>query len=346
MKISRGLFTVVLPLLISLTACGAKEPTDRPADSQPSPRTDKTPVARVNGKTIERAELNAAVQGLLMQMMQSGRTIPSDQRDEFEWDVLNELINRELIVQEVKAKGAPNVYEKVAAEISRVEAQVGGPQELDAALAQSGLTRAEYEARVRDNLIIQNAMENWIAQTPSPTDDELQQFYNTHREQFREPQMVRARHILVRVLPQATAEEKAAKKAQIEALRTRLVEGEDFAKLAREFSEDTGSARNGGDLGFFPQGAMVPEFDVAAFTLETNELSEIITTQFGYHVLQVTDKKPAREVPLEEVKDRLATHLKRQKGIESAQQYINQLRAAAQIEILLPAPVKPAAPIP
>lgn len=346
MKISRACLAVALLAIVSLTACGAKEPTERSADSPSSPRLDKTPVARVNGKIIERAELNAAVQGLLMQMMQSGRMIPSDQRDEFEWDVLNELINRELIVQEAKAKGAPDVEAKVVAEINRVESQVGGPQQLDAALAESGLTRADYQARLRDNFIVQHAMEQWVAQTSPPTDAELQSFYDEHREQFHEPAMVRARHILVRVMPQATPEEKAAKKAQIEAIRTRLVEGEDFAKLAREFSEDTGSARNGGDLGFFPQGVMVPEFDVAAFTLEPNQLSDVITTQFGYHILQVTEKKPGRDVPLEEVKDRLATHLKRQKGIQAAQQHINELRAAAKIEIHLPAPSAPNTPAP
>lgn len=330
---------VVLVLVtVTLTACGAKEPGTASVEPSSSAQSDEAPVARVNGKPIARAELNVAVKGLLMQMAQRGQMIPPDRRDEFEWDVLNELINRELIVQEAKAKGHADVEDKVSAELSRVESQVGGAQELDAALKESGFTREEYRERLRENFIVQEVMEAVIAQAPPPSEEEVQAFYEQNRDRFREPPTVRARHILLRVLPQATAEEKAAKKAQIDTLRARLVQGEDFAQLAEEFSEDTGSARNGGDLGYFPQGVMVPEFDEAAFTLETNAISEVITTQFGYHILQVTDKRPARDVALAEVKDQLTRHLQRQKGIRVAQENINKLRSTAQIEILIPAP--------
>lgn len=292
-------------------------------------------VARVNGKEIKRAELNAAMRGLMMQLAQNGRSVPPEKMDEFERDVLDELINRELVLQEASAKPPAGLEEKVNAEYARVEQQVGGAAEFEKALRESGLTVAEYRARLRDNFIVQGAMMGLMANGAEPTAAEVQEFYEKNSERFRQPDLVRARHILVRVPPNAGEDEKAAKRAQIDALLVRVKAGEDFGALAKQFSEDPGSGANGGDLNFFPRGAMVPEFDLAAFSLETNQVSEVITTQFGYHILQVTDKKAARQVPLAEVQDDIGAHLKRQKGAESAQKHIAELRKTAKVEVLL-----------
>ncbi len=292
-------------------------------------------VARVNGKEIKRAELNAALRGLMMQFAQNGRSIPPEQMGKFERDVLDELINRELVLQEASATPPAGLDEKVNAEFARIEQQVGGTAEFEKALSESGLTATDYRARLRDNFIVQGAMMGLMTNGAAATPAELQEFYDKNQERFRQPDLVRARHILVRVAPTASDDDKAAKKAQIDALLVRVKAGEDFAGLAKQFSEDPGSGANGGDLGLFPRGAMVPEFDLAAFSLETNQVSDVITTQFGYHILQVTEKKAARQVPLEEVKDDLSARLKQQKGAEVAQKHIGELRKTAKVEVLL-----------
>ncbi len=320
----KKLLAVVAALVIGLTGNGPAGEPDAAAV-----------VARVNGKEIKRAELNAAMRGLMMQFAQNGRSIPPEQMETFERDVLDELINRELVLQEASATPPADLDNKVSEEFARIEKQVGGAAEFEKALSESGLTVADYRARLRDNLIVQGAMMGLMTNAAAATPAEVQDFYEKNPERFRQPDLVRARHILVRVPPSASEEEKAAKKAQIDALLVRVKAGEDFAALAKQFSEDPGSGRNGGDLGLFPRGAMVPEFDLAAFSLETNQVSEVITTQFGYHILQVTDKKPARQVPFEEVKEELGARLQRQKGAEAAQKHIGELRKSAKVEVLL-----------
>ncbi len=310
--------------------------------ADPAP-ADNAIVARVNSKEIKRGELNAAMRGLMMQFAQEGRSIPPQQMEKFEKDVLDELINRELVLQEASAKPPADIDAKITAEEARVEKQVGSKEEFDKALAEAGITREQYRARLRDNFIVQGAMVNLMSGGKPATDQQVKDFYDKNQDRFRQPDLVRARHILLRVAPTATDAEKEAKKAQIQALQVRVKKGEDFAALAKQFSEDPGSGANGGDLGFFPRGAMVPEFDTAAFSLETNQVSDVITTQFGYHVLQVTEKKAARVLPFDEVKDRLAEQMKRQNGAEIAQQHVAELRKGAKVEVLLEAP-KPAQP--
>jgi len=131
---------------------------------------------------------------------------------------------------------------------------------------------------------------------------------------------------------------KKEKRSQIEAALALVKGGSKFADVAKKVSEDPGSAENGGDLGYFPRGRMVPEFDTAAFSLKTNEISGVITTQFGYHILQVTGRKPAGTMSFDEVKDKLTDYLKQRKGSEVTRTYVAELRGSAKVEVLLPPP--------
>jgi peptidyl-prolyl cis-trans isomerase C len=150
--------------------------------------------------------------------------------------------------------------------------------------------------------------------------------------------MVRASHILIRCSPDATEEVKKQKRAQIDAALALVKGGEKFADVAKKVSEDPGSAENGGDVGYFPRGRMVPEFDTVAFSLKTNEISGVITTQFGYHILEVTGRKPAQIMPFDQVKDQLTDYLKQRKGSDITRTYVADLRKSAKIEVFLPEP--------
>ena len=294
-------------------------------------------IARINGTEIKRDELDAAVQALTMQMAQRGRQMPLGGIAQLQNEVLDQMIGRELLLQEGGKHVPADIDQKVKSQIEMAKKQLGGEDQFRVTLSSAGIAPSEYTQRVRENIIIQQAIQLLADKQPEVTPEEIKSFYDKNPDQFHRPETVRASHILIRMAPDASDDVKKEKRAQIEAARSLVKNGEKFADIAKKVSEDPGSAQNGGDLGFFPRGAMVPEFDAAAFSLKTNELSEVITTQFGYHVLLVTDHKPAQTIPFDEVKDTLGQFLKQRKGSDLVRNHIAELRKSAKVEILLPA---------
>lgn len=163
--------------------------------------------------------------------------------------------------------------------------------------------------------------------TPSP--QEIEQHYNANIEQFSQPDQVRAQHILLKT----EGKDDAAVKAQAEDLLKQVKGGADFAALATKFSEDESSKVKGGDLDFFGRGQMVPEFDKVAFELQPGAISDLVKTQFGYHIIKVTEKRAASQRPLAEVKDQIAEQLK----WERAQTQATDLSSRVAAEIKTPA---------
>jgi peptidyl-prolyl cis-trans isomerase C len=304
----------------------------------PAPVTDVV-VARVNGTEIKRKELDVAVQGFAAQMARRGRPVQPSQSAVLEQDVLEELIGRELLLQEGSKHLPADIDKKTQEQAEQMKAQAGGEEEFKKTLAESGITAEEYVHRVRDNVIIHEAIQSAIDKEVKISPDEVKAFYDKNPDQFKQPETVRASHILIRCPPDAPDDVKKAKRAQIDAARSLVKTGDKFAEVAKKVSEDPGSAVNGGDLGYFARGQMVPEFDAVAFSLKTNEVSDVITTQFGYHVLLVTGRKPAQTVPFDEVKDELGKFLKQRKGNDVTRNQVAELRKAGKVEVLLTAPV-------
>lgn len=139
--------------------------------------------------------------------------------------------------------------------------------------------------------------------------DRVKRFYDEHPDRFNAPEKVRARHVLVRVPPDATAEAADAARERATALRARIEAGEDFAKIAAEASDDPGSKAAGGDLGFFQRGQMVKPFEEAAFVLEPGGLSDVVKTDFGFHVIRVEEKKPAESRSFEDARRDIAREI-------------------------------------
>jgi peptidyl-prolyl cis-trans isomerase D len=166
-----------------------------------------------------------------------------------------------------------------------------------------------------------------IEQSLQISDAQLRQAYSSSMDNFRMPERIRARHILIRTEGKSDAEKKALL-AKAEGILKQLQGGADFAETAKKVSEDTGTKDKGGDLDFFVKGQMVPEFDKMAFGLPVKQISPVVTTQFGYHIIQVTDKQPARVQPFEEVKEGLLTELKKQQVVDKMQTSGDQARAA------------------
>ncbi len=167
-----------------------------------------------------------------------------------------------------------------------------------------------------------------LAASQAISDEAVADFYQKNAAQFATPEVAHARHILVRVDEKASAEDQAKAKAKIEAVAARLKAGEDFAAVAKEVSEDPGSAVQGGDLGWFQHGQMVPEFDKAAFALKTGEVSAPVKTQFGWHLILLEERKEAGQKPLDEVKDQIRRRLAQDEAAGKVQEALEQVQLA------------------
>ncbi|MEW6676048.1 MAG: peptidylprolyl isomerase [Nitrospirota bacterium] len=182
----------------------------------------------------------------------------------------------------------------------------------------------EYLKKVEDFkkiTLVGQLLEKEIESKAKVSDQDVKDYYEKHRENFTAVSQIRASHILVKT-------EEEAKK-----ILGRLKKGENFAKIAKKISIDSGSAKNGGDLGFFSAGQMVPEFEAAAVKLKPGEISEPVKTQFGYHIIKVTDKKPGQPVEFEKIRGLLSQRLSAEKQKEVFDSYIEGLKKTYKVEI-------------
>ena len=172
------------------------------------------------------------------------------------------------------------------------------------------------------------------------TEEDMQLYYKAKQEEFKIPEMVKARHIFVKVEKTASDEEKKKAKDKAEEILKRVKSGEDFAQLASELSDDKGSKTKGGDLGFFPRGRMVPPFEQAAFSLKPGDISEIVETPFGFHIIKVEEKKESVLEPYDKVKDKvkekLFTDLRKVKVEEFIEKAMKDAGVEMNLEPLLP----------
>jgi peptidyl-prolyl cis-trans isomerase C len=162
----------------------------------------------------------------------------------------------------------------------------------------------QVEMLTNDFLAMQY-LQHEIANNIEVTDDDMQLYYKTHEEEFVMPEMVHAGHILIRVAKTDDEEKKKRARTEAENILKRIKGGEDFGKLATEFSDDKGSRDKGGDLGFFPKGKTVPSFERAAFELKVGDVSDIVETSYGYHIIKVFEKREAGLKPYEKIKDKV-----------------------------------------
>jgi peptidyl-prolyl cis-trans isomerase C len=188
-----------------------------------------------------------------------------------------------------------------------------------------------YRADITNSMKIQKLLKQEVHDKVVVEPKEAKDYYNSNLEDFKAPQQVRARHILIRIPTDAT---EGRRKEALEAIQKaveRIQKGEAFEQVAKEVSHD-GSAPQGGDLGYFGRGRMVPEFEKVAFSLEKGQVSDIVETEFGYHLIKVEDRRPARTKLFQEVSAEVEELLRRMKAESLGRDYVAKLRAEAEIE--------------
>jgi peptidyl-prolyl cis-trans isomerase C len=305
-------------------------PAPTPA-AKPVPPQLPEIVARVNGEAITGKDLDDAVRAI------AGRAgpVPPDERDRVFRGVLDNMIGYRLMIQEAKARKIVIADTDVDAQVAQIRAQFPNEAQFQQALTAQKTTLEAVRNDTREGMSADKLVENEIADKVAVKPEAVADFYQKNQDKFQQGPRVRASHILIGIPQNADAATKQQAKAKADALLKDLKSGKDFAATAKANSQDPGSAPNGGDLGYFEQGQMVPPFEQAAFALKPGEMSEIVESQFGYHIIKVADRQDSRVVPLDEAKGQIEEFLSQQNRHAQTELFVNALRAKAKIEILI-----------
>ena len=273
--------------------------------------------------------------------------------------VVNELIVKALLNQEMQKRGIEVTNKDVDDAVKEIIDKVGSKEQLDALLKQNGISNSQFKKDLKEEVKMRKLATE--LGSSSVSDAEAKKFYNENINKFKHPDKVRASHILITVNPkeieeviksdpnnknmdEATVKAKVNEEIQAKEAKANQLLAEakkdptQFAKLAKENSEDTATANKGGDLGFFAAKEMVPEFSKAAFSMRPNTISDKpVKTQFGYHIIMVTDRSAAGQDPFEKVKANIKAYLENQKQIELIDKLTESLKKSAKIEYVNPA---------
>ena len=300
-------------------------------------------VARVNGRAILGRDLEQRVRA---QLAPIGNPVWKDLREDYRLELtsnaLGSALAEELIYQKAIAAGVKVPAADVQAEFAKAAKSFANDAAVNVALAERGLDRASLTKEMERNLVIGKYINDNVTSKITVTPEEAAEYYKSHTDEFRHPDMVRTSHILIMVTAGATAEQDRLARQRAEAILDRARKGEDFAKLAQETSMDS-SASQGGDIGYVTPGQVDPAYQAAAFSLAVGALSDPVRSRVGYHIIKVTDKKKEGIATLDDSRAQLTEFLKNQKSDRQLQQLVEQLRKEAKIEILITAGAPPTA---
>lgn len=292
-----------------------------------APTPDNPTIVTVNGDPVRSSEVRVMMRNLASQLGQGQQEI--DQQQLFQ-AATQQAVDTKLLAQEARRREIALDTETLDRIMAQIEQQGGGREGLDDFLGNMGLTYEEFKGTVADSVLVQSLVEQQIRPGVEVSDQQVADFYEENPQMFQRPEQVRARHILMSVQQGADDETKADAKTRAAAARERAVSGEDFAALATELSEGP-SAPNGGDLGFFSADRMVAPFSEAAFALQPGEISQVVETQFGYHVIKVEERREASTQSLEEVREPLRNALVERQVGEGVTSLVEELRSKATI---------------
>jgi len=326
-----GLIAAALFSCVSLSIAADSE-TKAAAPKVASAVAGQDPVARVNGVAISALELARASKVMLAG--QRGMTPSADQQKEFEMQALTQLVSAELLYQAGQKLEIKDLEKQIDDKLAQGRARFANAEDFAKAMKSMDMEEKDLRDYTRRDLIITNFIEKTIVPAVKVSEEDARKFYDQNPDKFTRPESVKASHILLGVDEKATAEEKKAAREKAEKLRKELAGGADFAELAKGNSTCP-SSKQGGDLGYFSKGQMVPAFEKAAFALKPGEISDVVETQFGYHIIKLTEKKAAEKVDFKEVKPRIEDFLKNQKIGAAVSDYLAEARKTAKIELLL-----------
>lgn len=345
----------VLPFVVAMAVAACSKSSSTPANgaagstaatspagaaAQPAPPEAAKPVptqlpdviARVNGETITKTDFEEAVRSA---EQRAGSPVPPDQRDRVFREILDQMIGYKLLIQESKTRKVDVPDSDVEARIVSIKQQFPTEDAFKQALAQQHMTVDKIKTDARQQMAVAKLVDDAISAKVAVKPEDIQTFYTQNPKEFQESEKVHASHILITAAKDADAATKAAARAKAEAILKDVKAGKDFATLAKQNSQDPGSAANGGDLGFFQQGQMVGPFNDVAFALKPGTVSNVVETDFGYHIIKVIEKQPGRTVPLDEVKPKIEQFLQARNREQQTTAFVNGLRTKGKVEVFI-----------
>lgn len=259
--------------------------------------------------------------------------VAADKQKEFRENLKKQLVEifilRTLLSNEIAKKKIEVSNQEVKMAMDSIKASLPPTKKIDEFLKENKITQEDIIFAVQ----VEKLKNMEIGQKAKPTQKEISKFYNDNKTKlFTEPESVHVRHILVTVGKDDSEKVKADKKEKIESIRKQLLNGGDFADLARKNS-DCPSKEVGGDLSYIKKGQMVKAFENAAFSQQKNAIGPVVISEYGYHVIQVLDRKPEKKVSLDEAKAKISTFLEQRKKVDAFNTYIKGLRDKAKITI-------------
>jgi peptidyl-prolyl cis-trans isomerase C len=312
-----------------------------PVGSPPAAETPGAPkaaldpnatAAKVNGVPILVKDVTDAMTQFL-RSQGAPPNLPDAQITQVRGMVIDALVGRELLYQKGKADGILPSQSELDAVLADAKKPFPTEEAWNDNLKRQGMNAAAFTEMITRRVTIDKEIKQAVLDKIVISDAEAKKYYDEHPDEMTKPEEVRASHILFRTPKDADDATKAPIRAKAEQTLAKAKAGEDFAKLAKENSEDPGSAPNGGDLGFFHHGQMVGPFEDAAFALTVGQLSGVVETPFGFHIIKVTDKHAGGKAPIEEVSGPLKNFLQQKQAREKMQAYLDSLKATAKVEM-------------
>jgi peptidyl-prolyl cis-trans isomerase C len=296
-------------------------------------RAAKEKVAVVNGSGIYKDDLDREINLARQRLLSSGKSLSDSELAELRKGVLENLIDQELLYQQSQKRGIKLDDAAVQAQLTKIKERFPTEEAFKSTMRKMGLSESIIEFQLERGMAIKKLIETEFAEEATVSEKEAKSYYDRHPDFFRKPEQVHASHILIKVDAEAEKSKKNEARKKIAGIQKRVKQGEDFAVLAKKFSQDP-SSEKGGDLGYFERGQMVKPFEDAAFALKPGEVSDIVETRFGYHLIQVVDRKPETTIAYDDVKKRIEEYLKNIKVKEAVKPYLEKLKSNSTVERL------------
>jgi len=338
MKTFKALSTTAL--LLSASAFAADIETAPVSEPAATPAADEIVVIRVNDEVITQADLEEMANTMLQQYQAQAQGAPIS--DEIKAQALksaeDNAITEKLIAIAVAGSGIVVSDEEVASTIAQIKTSIPEGMTFEAALAAQGMTLEALKENIKTDMAARQLFESQTKDVAAATEADAQAFYDGNPQNFKAEENASARHILLSFEQGEDDAAKAAKKAQLEAIRANIIAETTTFEDAAKAHSGCPSGAQGGSLGQFGKGQMVPEFEAAVFGQDVDAVGEIVETSFGYHIIKVTDRQDASVTPFTEAKDQILNYLTQNAKGEAAQAYVKSLRDSATIEYVKPQP--------
>ena len=298
-----------------------------------------TVLARGKDFTIDSRQLDEAFLNFRTAAASRGQPAPpEDKRTELEKKILDRLITVQVLKR--KATEADVAKGKTTAEkmLGDIRAQAGSAEGFRRQVEALGLTPETFVAQFTERALVEEVINREVRDPVAITPERVKKFYDENGPRFEQPESLRAAHILLATRDLVTNQELSPEKQKaqrdlMEALLKRARAGEDFSKLAKEFSQDPGSKERGGEY-VFARGTMALEFETAAFGLKPNQISDVITTKYGFHIIKLLERMPAKKIEFDKVKEKIRTGLQQEEADKLLPAYLEKVKKEAGVEIL------------